>query len=95
MIELTDLPLWISFFMLSCALLLVLYKILFRFDSLSKLVALDVLSNTLVALIALWAFLNQQLIFIDITIAIALIMFLSTVANILFISSRDKNDSIS
>jgi len=52
------------------------------------LVILEMLANILLASIAIWAALHQVVVFLDICIALALILFLSNVAYCQFILKR-------
>jgi multicomponent Na+:H+ antiporter subunit F len=62
----------------------------FRFSSiLEKLVVLEVLTNLLLACIALWALFNRQFRFIDICLTLALMMFLGVVAYYQFLQDKD------
>ena len=80
MSEILQISVLISSVLLIAAMAITVYKILSQSSNLEKVVALEVLANTLVGIIALWALQQNLKLFIDITIAIALIMFLSTVA---------------
>lgn len=56
-----------------------------------KLVVIEVITNLLMAGIALWALLNNQPVFIDICLTTALIMFLGMVAYFQFILERSDD----
>ena len=67
---------------------------LIRFPSiLIKLIIIEVLTNLLMASIALWALIYNQPIFIDICLPIALIMFLGMVAYYQFLFGKE-NDNV-
>ncbi len=51
-----------------------------------KLIVLEVITNLLMAGVALWALVNHQAIFIDICLTLALIMFLGIVAYYQFLA---------
>ena len=57
-----------------------------------RLVILEVLANLLLAAIATWSYINKQVVFLDISVALALIMFLSTVAYYQFIIEKGGKD---
>ena len=80
MSEILQISVFTSSILLIAAMTITVYKILSQSSNLEKVVALEVLANTLVGIIVLWALQQNLKLFIDITIAIALIMFLSTVA---------------
>ena len=67
---------------------------LVRFSSiLIKLVAIEVLTNLLIAGIALWALIHNQPIFTDICLTLALIMFLGVVAYYQFLFEKENIDA--
>jgi multicomponent Na+:H+ antiporter subunit F len=66
--------------LLILALIFVLVSIVRFSDILVKLVALEVLVNLLIGAIAIWAWQKQQVILLDVCIALTLVMFLATVA---------------
>lgn len=73
------------------ALLITVYSII-RFSSiLIKLVALEVLTNLLMAGTSVWALINKQPVFIDVCITLALIMFLAIVAYYQFLIKKEKD----
>lgn len=72
------------------ALLVILAALIKSKGILAKLVCLEVLANTLIAAIALWAYKNQIPMALDICIPIALIMFLSNVAYCHFLTVKEK-----
>lgn len=53
-----------------------------------KLIILEVLTHLIISSIALWSLVNNQSIFIDVCLPLALIMFLSIVAYYQFILSK-------
>ncbi len=57
-----------------------------------KLVATEVITNLIMASIALWALLHNQPIFIDACLALALIMFLGVVAYYQLLLAREDGD---
>ncbi|GAB4222785.1 MAG: hypothetical protein Tsb005_15750 [Gammaproteobacteria bacterium] len=81
----------ICFAMLSIAMLISVCVITFAHDTFLKLISLELIANILVSIIALWAFYLKKALFFDIIIAIALIIFLSTVAMTQFILSRKRS----
>ena len=85
----------ISIALVTIAFLLCLLVILKQKSVFVKIITLEVMGNILLAAIAIWAYWHQSVYFLDICLAIALIMFVSTVAYCQFISTKDKkNDSI-
>lgn len=67
---------------------------LIRFSSiLIKLVVLELLTNLLMAGIALWALINHQPVFIDICLTLALIMFLGVVAYYQFLFRKENENA--
>lgn len=72
------------------ALMICLYSLI-RFRSiLVKLVVIEVIINIVTSGLALWSLLNHQAVFLDICVALVLVMFLSTVAYCQFILPRGK-----
>ena len=55
----------------------------------AKLVVVEVLTNLMLAVIALWALYTRQPLFIDVCIALALIMFLGVVAYYQYLSLKE------
>ncbi len=87
----TDINNWLVYIASSFILLALLISLisLIRFSSIFiRLVALEVLTNLFIAGVALWALTHRQPLFIDICLALALIMFLSVVAYYRFLSDR-------
>lgn len=72
------------------AIVLALLSMLRKASILSRLVAIEVVVNTLIGIIVLWAVHLQLFFIIDICIVLALIMFLSTVAYCQYLMGRGK-----
>lgn len=90
-IELGLLNIAIGFSLL--AFFIILYSIV-RFSSiLVKLVVLEMLTNLLMAGIAIWALITRQPIFIDVCLTLALIMFLAVVAYYQFLFKKERSDA--
>ena len=81
----------ISFLLI--ALFIILYSIVRFSSTLFKLVALEVLTNLLMAGIAIWALIKRQPIFIDVCLTLALIMFLAVVAYYQFLLKKGGDDA--
>lgn len=84
---------WIIFFAIILILLAGIISLvsLVRFPSiLIKLVVMEVLTNLLMAIIALWALIFKQPVFIDACLALALIMFLGVVAYYQFLLGKQQ-----
>ncbi|MBB72185.1 MAG: cation:proton antiporter [Legionellales bacterium] len=87
------LPLYTAISILALATLIALASLV-KFDSvLLKLVALEVLTNILLAGVALWALVFAKPVFIDLCLTLALIMFLGVVAYFQHLSDDDKETS--
>lgn len=71
------------------SLLLTLFSLLYFQQFIIKLVCLEVLANILITAMSLWSLLIGQPLIIDICLAIALIMFVSTLAYCRFITSEE------
>ena len=81
-----------SFLFLVLALFISLFCLL-RFSSIFiRLITLEVLTNIFIAGIAVWALAQRKPLFIDISLALALIMFLSVVAYYQFLHARRSID---
>ncbi len=64
--------------------------LLFSSDILNKLLSMEVISSLLISIISLWALFNKEYLYIDICLALSLIIFLSIVAYSQIIFSRLK-----
>lgn len=74
---------------LGVAMVLALLSMLREATTLTRLVAIEVVVNTLIGIIALWAMHLKLLFVLDIAIVLALIMFLSTVAYCQYLMGRE------
>lgn len=74
---------------LMLAILICCYRALNARETLSRLIALDVLANSVIAVIAVWAMWLHRALLLDITLAIALVMFLGTIAYAQFVLSKE------
>lgn len=72
------------------SLIITLLAMVIRSDNWVRLVSLEVLANLLISLIALWALAIHAETLLDICLALALIMFLSTVAYCQYLSRRHQ-----
>ncbi len=78
----------ISIAILFVALTLCGLKVFFDRDVFAKLVALDVIANIIIMGIALIALIRDQPYYLNVTLAIALIMFLGNIAYATFLYAR-------
>lgn len=72
------------------ALFISLFSLIHFRSILAKLVVIEILINIVTSGLALWSLLNHQAVFLDICVALVLVMFLSTVAYCQFILPRGK-----
>ena len=75
---------------LCISLVITLLAMLIRANTWVRLVALEVLANLLISLIAVWALLIHADVLLDICLVLALIMFLSTVAYCQYLSRTHR-----
>ena len=75
---------------LGLSVLITLLAMVIRSDNWVRLVSLEVLANLLISLIALWALVIHAETLLDICLALALIMFLSTVAYCQYLSRKHQ-----
>lgn len=80
---------YIAAIILSCAFVLLLFTMVKQRSILSKLVVLEVITNLLMAAIALWSLETRHIVYIDICLTIALMMFLGIVAYYQYLKMRD------
>lgn len=81
----------IGIFILTVCLLLVLYRIIRGPHHADRIIALDLLSILVVALTALFAVFFNNAIFIDVSIAYALVAFLGTASFARYLERSEKN----
>lgn len=77
---------------LSSAFLLLLFTMVKQQSVLSKLIVLEVITNLLMAAIALWALETRHIVYIDICLIIALMMFLCNVAYYQYLVPRGSEN---
>jgi multicomponent Na+:H+ antiporter subunit F len=75
--------------LIGLSVVLTLFSLLYFRPLIIKLICLEVLANILITAMSLWSLLLAQPLIIDISLAIALIMFVSTLAYCRFITSRE------
>ena len=95
----TDWNIWIIYiaaFLISLAGLISIISLIKFSSILIKLVIIEVLTNLLMASIALWSLIHQQPVFIDVCLPLALIMFLGVVAYYQFLfEKKEHHDHLS
>jgi len=89
MILLNKLLIHLAALILGITVLLALVNLVLAKATLIKLVILEVVANLILAAICIFSVIYQYYIYLDVCIALALLMFLSTVAYVQFLSNRE------
>ncbi|HZG00209.1 MAG TPA: cation:proton antiporter [Chitinophagales bacterium] len=77
---------------LSVSLVLIFVRLFKGPDIVDRIISLDLIITTGVAIIAVYSVLTNQSTFLDIAMILALIAFLGTVAFSYYLEKREKND---
>ncbi len=70
----------VGLFILTLSIILVIYRLVRGPKSADRIIALDLLSVLVVALVAIYAIISRTAVYLDVAIAYALVAFLGTVA---------------
>ncbi len=90
MTELFDLLMRIPFMLLCVAIAVCFLRLMLGPSLPDRVVALDLLANILISVIVIYSIITQQPVYIDVVIALALIIFLGTVAFAQLIGSSEN-----
>ncbi len=77
---------------LAISMLVALYQLVKSILFVTKLVMLEVIANLLLAGICLFAIVTHHYIYLDICLALALVMFISTIAFVQYLTSSEYHD---